>query len=298
MPDVYHVIGNPLGQELPPRSPSGCISGLPSNDLSLGSQGIPILPQDIETPLERSKFPDIKYWTQNEYDKKTPQSDVYDPDSEAQQDPDQPSKSLRFIQYFNGDTIVNRDAKELRISLRRCFTGILEERKKLGSKIAKSFTKLSFDERKTIRKQIYEGYPYLRLCSGHFKVDQVAIGVYPDWKKTAKKNENKRSSQSKDPKQKGKRAGEESTEGPRKKHKKDKSLSKSSRPRTQHAASEIIDNEITDNEIVIDNDSDDGYTDDEDNKQVSHREAEGCVKYNHLLVNNIRALTPCLQIVD
>ena len=264
IPDVYHVIGNPLGQDLPPPSTSRCLSGLAQNHHATSTTksmlfGPQDLPEDIDAPIDRDLLPKEIFWTSGDYlDNPIFNSDVDDPEMASLPENEQVCKTLAYLQYFNGNSINNRDAKEIRISLRRCFNGLLEARKKSGSKIAKSFTRLTFEERKTVRKQLYESYPYLRLCIGHFKVDRVAGEVYSQWKRQGMKDaeQEAKGNQTKAKDKGKKRASEESNEGQRKKHKTRKHISKSQKKQAVVETPEDSDSEDTSSdEDVIEHDN-------------------------------------------
>lgn len=119
---------------------------------------------------------------------------MYLDDPELNQDADSSnaSKTLNYVQDFNGRPITEGTARAIRMDIRSIFNEWDHECKALGVQRPATFMKCTIYQWQKLLRGMYTSHPYLRLCDNHWKVEKIGISTYSSWNAGKKKKEKKK----------------------------------------------------------------------------------------------------------
>ena len=95
-----------------------------------------------------------------------------------------------FMEDENGDPISEGIKKALRSDAHAYWNELLET----NPKDVRNYSELGLQRKEHFRNTFEAKYPWLRLCSGHWKVDHVWMGYFGSWKNTRTAQELKKES--------------------------------------------------------------------------------------------------------
>src|ERR1700722_5502086 len=132
-------------------------------------------------PLSKTEYPQVHYWTKKQWDNK---KDTLGSTKINQNAPQRgktriangENMALRFIEDSNGVVVDGYQVNKMRTLSNQIWThlhdqGVSPVTWAQGSHIIQSY----------YHSTMYDRFPKLQLCEGHWKVDQIAISSYPGW---------------------------------------------------------------------------------------------------------------------
>lgn len=198
MPEAYRAMGNSLrpGDQQDERPGSILVSSASHSTTALRLT-VPLLPEDIYTRLDHSRFSERIFWTKSMYRGamgKNADTTTTTNDSELNQDADSPkiSNTLNYVQDFDGNPITKNMARAIRKDIREIFNQWDQRCQALGIQRPATFMSCNAYQFQGLLKGMYARHPYLRLCDHHWKVEKIGISAYSSWNAGKKKKEEKK----------------------------------------------------------------------------------------------------------
>ena len=94
-----------------------------------------------------------------------------------------------FIELQDGTVVDGATAEHIRARLRDTFAEQKISAMRMQESVPKTWGEASAGFKKFLIKEVYDHFPYMRLCDNDWKVHYLAARVYPNWLKTQKKKE-------------------------------------------------------------------------------------------------------------
>jgi hypothetical protein len=142
----------------------------------------------------REDLPDINFWTRNEW--VASKEVAVSADQAGMRGRSRAAKgenvTMNFIEDTDGQAIDGHKASEIRKVLRELWT----EMDQVGS-APRSWSKVAHTVLVNFRQRMYDRFPELAYCDGHWKLDKICTDNYSQWFHTHNSNDNSNQSTSK-----------------------------------------------------------------------------------------------------
>jgi hypothetical protein len=146
--------------------------------------------QQIPTPLKEADYPYVKYWHHRRRDKarytpiKVTSKAINDDDESSESDSDDAAskrkeKVFPFLEKENGEVICASEKDVLYDEVRAWWNDNIT-----AARTPRNWSSAGATLRDKFRLDIEAKFPFLRLCSGHWKVDELWKRNYHSWKTT------------------------------------------------------------------------------------------------------------------
>jgi hypothetical protein len=139
-------------------------------------------------------LPDIKFWTRNEW--VASKEVAVSADQAGMRGRSRAAKgenvTMNFIEDTDGQAIDGHKASEIRKVLRELWM----EMDQVGS-APRSWSKVAHTVLMNFRQRMYDRFPELAYCDGHWKLDKICTDNYSQWFHTHNSNDNSNQSTSK-----------------------------------------------------------------------------------------------------
>lgn len=94
-----------------------------------------------------------------------------------------------FIELQDGAVVDGATAEHIRARFRDTFAEQKISATRMQETVPKTWGEASAGFKKFLIKEVYDHFPYMRLCDNDWKVHYLAARVYPNWLKTQRKKE-------------------------------------------------------------------------------------------------------------
>lgn len=144
-----------------------------------------IVTQEDWPILRQEDYPNIKYWSKADWSPKKKKPSVEASIKNGQNTKPKRGKnadlasereSMSFIEYEDGTTVVEADARLIGQYLRK----ILHELQKHGEAPAQ-WGEMSVTGSKYVYQEMYRMFPFLAFCRSHWKIEELATSLYSGW---------------------------------------------------------------------------------------------------------------------
>ncbi|PPQ82248.1 hypothetical protein CVT26_008927 [Gymnopilus dilepis] len=137
------------------------------------------------SPINREDFKLVDIWTREDWAShpKNPVNQNTDASlskskKKKKLKKDDPCPTLLFVQSITGESINCGRGSDLRREARSLFEDFARK-----GMMSEKFLKMSQEALYCYRKTLYDNFPELRYCEGHWKAEALGILTYPSWKK-------------------------------------------------------------------------------------------------------------------
>ncbi|KAH9931468.1 uncharacterized protein B0H18DRAFT_1116274 [Fomitopsis serialis] len=159
-----------------------------SNQIQLRPDATMTLSRSLLAQLDESKYPEVKHWHRSTWAKANKAAkDVADPDRiEGKRGKARLSQGVNVKQQYqeleNGTVVNGWRAAATREEAMRTFND-WKAAAALTEAVPSTFSKRSRIQGDYYRAAMYSKFDELRFCALHWKVDQIAKDIYPQWYK-------------------------------------------------------------------------------------------------------------------
>jgi hypothetical protein len=94
-----------------------------------------------------------------------------------------------FIELQDGTVVDGATAEHIRARFRDTFAEQKISATRMKETVPKTWGEASAGFKKFLIREVYDHFPYMRLCDNDWKVHYLAARVYPNWLKTQRKKE-------------------------------------------------------------------------------------------------------------
>lgn len=182
------AVGEKLGRKDTTPRPTSSAASIPDPNVSIPSQYL-----GLNKANAAQRFPNIKFWTQQDYNarlkSKKVNSDVIDVDKPkplrgSSRKNEGENVSMDYIEQEDGSIIDGHATSAIRDYLRLVFN-------EMGSRIPEKWSLIGISERQYVFSQLYKQFPYLLLCLDEWKPVYLAGRALSSYHATLKKRGNR-----------------------------------------------------------------------------------------------------------
>ncbi|KZS87309.1 hypothetical protein SISNIDRAFT_491166 [Sistotremastrum niveocremeum HHB9708] len=124
-------------------------------------------------PLDKDRYPHVKFWDSEDFTKAS--SLPYQPLS------DDENKVMRYAESEDGVPPTEGTARAIRKQVKAIFNQIREKKAMKGLELPASWGPMDAATKKEFQVDLYTNFPYLRLCSHHWKAERLGTSLYYGW---------------------------------------------------------------------------------------------------------------------